>query len=78
MSSRITAVLPLAAAASRGSPSFIAICRRHAQRMCRRSLSRVAFGKPIAFSANSDRKLITRQAEAEVRRLFDASRGYAQ
>ncbi|MCX7315977.1 MAG: lysophospholipid acyltransferase family protein [Hyphomicrobiales bacterium] len=38
----------------------------------------VAFGKPIAFSANSDRKLITRQAEAEVRRLFDASRGYAQ
>ena len=38
----------------------------------------VAFGTPIAFSAGSDRKLITRQAEAEVRRLFDASRGYAQ
>ena len=38
----------------------------------------VAFGTPIAFSTNSDRKQITRQAEAEVRRLFDASRGYAQ
>ncbi len=39
---------------------------------------RVAFGRPIAFSAGSDRKQITRQAEAEVRRLFDACRGFAQ
>jgi 1-acyl-sn-glycerol-3-phosphate acyltransferase len=38
----------------------------------------VAFGEPIAFSAGSDRKLVTRQAETEVRRLFDACRGYAQ
>ena len=38
----------------------------------------VAFGEPIAFSVESDRKRITLQAEAEVRRLFDACRGYAQ
>lgn len=38
----------------------------------------IAFGQPIAYTTDSDRKQITRQAEAEVRRLFAAGRGYAQ
>jgi 1-acyl-sn-glycerol-3-phosphate acyltransferase len=38
----------------------------------------IRFGEPIAFTAESDRKEITRQAEAEVRRLFTAGRASQQ